>query len=82
MKVLLYRDDEKSAHFKTEDGRLYYVHAHCDGTCAVVRVAKPYYWRRAHFENCQSVDEAIHRWFNGEEELVLSFLPLEESPII
>ena len=82
MKVLLYRDSASECHFQFESGELFYAHAHCDNTCAVVRVAKPYYWRSAHFENCPSVDEAIHRFCGGKEELVLSFIPLKEKPII
>lgn len=81
MKVKIFRDSLTECHLQPEDGRLYYVHAHCDGTVAIVRCSHPYYYIAAHYIG-RSMDEAIHLFFGGREELILSFLPLKEKPII
>lgn len=80
MKVYIYRDSASECHFQFESGELFYL-LNSNGVVHIRRIRSPYSHHVVRYEGMTTA-EAIHRFCGGKEELVLSFLPLKEKPII
>ena len=75
-KVRIHRASKNTAQLKTEDGRVYFVNYDepADMTF-VTRISPPYNYIAAEYIG-KKIDESIHAFFGGREELFLSCLPL------
>lgn len=80
MKVYIYRESESECQLQFESGELFYI-LNSNGVVHIRRVRSPYSHHVVRYEGITTA-EAIHRFCGGKEELVLSFLPLKEKPII
>ena len=75
-KVKIFRASKNTAQLKTADGRIYFVNYDEPANMTfIARISPPYNYIAAEYIG-KGIDESIHAFFGGREELVLSFLPL------